>query len=221
MASDLPLFSFSADGRDGFVVGSSNAAVLALLSKAAYWPSGTLWLTGPAGAGKSRLAKIWAEENDARLLCGQGMAEVSLISLIEGPGKAWVVDNAETVPTERLFDFLNLAREASGQLLLVSRLGPAELVRNHPDLASRLSAMPVATLLEPDEDMAPRLLLALAAQSGFVLSPTAAQYGARVLGRTYARAHEWVARLQALAEPNVGLPQARSSLIEGFDDDGE
>lgn len=221
MATDLPLFSFPSDGRDGFVVGSSNAGALALLSPGAWWPSGALWLTGPAGAGKTRLAKIWAQENNARFFCGKNLAQSSLISLMEGVETFRVVDNADNVPTERLFDFLNLAREAQGQLLLVFRLGSVELMRDHPDLASRLTAMPVAAISEPDEDMAPRLLLALAAQSGFVLSPTAAQYGARVLGRTYARAHAWIARLRLLGEPNVSVSLARESFVKGFDDDGE
>ena len=64
----IPLPRLEARGREDFMVSPSNATALRLVETWPDWPEGRLALIGPAGAGKSHLAAIWAEEAGARIL---------------------------------------------------------------------------------------------------------------------------------------------------------
>src|ERR1700754_4337422 len=54
--------------REDFLEGPSNAAALTLVERWPDWPSRTVLLRGPEGAGKSHLAAIWARQAGARIL---------------------------------------------------------------------------------------------------------------------------------------------------------
>src|SRR3954462_7438115 len=77
--------------REDFLTGPSNAAAMALIERWPDWPSRTVLLRGPEGAGKSHLAAIWARESGARTLSPRALegAEVP-IALVTG---ALVLDN--------------------------------------------------------------------------------------------------------------------------------
>ena len=53
-------------GAEDFLVSPSNEAAYALIERWPDWPSPSLILIGPPGAGKSHLAAIWAERARAR-----------------------------------------------------------------------------------------------------------------------------------------------------------
>src|SRR6478752_10015398 len=67
--------------REDFLAGPSNAAALDLIERWPDWPSRTVLLRGPEGAGKSHLAAIWARQAGARILSPrmlQGSADVPI-----------------------------------------------------------------------------------------------------------------------------------------------
>src|SRR6202034_2986699 len=65
-------------------------------------------------------------------------------------GGAVLMEDAEDADDETLFHLINMA-EAGGGLLLTSRSHPRACPARRPDLRSRLNALPVAEIGEPDD----------------------------------------------------------------------
>lgn len=140
-----------------FVNGDANAAGRAALARWRDWPGGALVLAGPPGSGKSHLAAIWREECGARLVAAKSIGDATA-SLPEG--RAILIEDADRgYDEDGLFHLLNRANQGKvAGLLLTARTSPARWPVTLPDLASRLAALPVAELLEPDDDLLRRVL---------------------------------------------------------------
>ena len=95
MILDLPVRQ--ARGRDDFFVAPPNALALATLDDCAGWPSGRMLLIGPEGAGKSHLAAIWAETQDAPVLSAAALTDAEAPPA--APHGAVVVEDAPPIPT--------------------------------------------------------------------------------------------------------------------------
>ena len=66
--------------------------------------------------------------------------------------RAVLIENADTaVGDHSLFHLINMAAQHGGTLLLTSRQPPRAWPAALPDLRSRLNALPVASLDEPDD----------------------------------------------------------------------
>jgi chromosomal replication initiation ATPase DnaA len=144
----LPLRRGLSGREEAFVLSASNAAAHAALQG---WPTalgGAAALHGPAGSGKSHLARLWAERVGA--LPFHGM-EVALADPLELEGRRLLLDAAETVDDETLFHLLNLAQAPDGAVLLVSRDPPGSWPVALPDLRSRLNGLLVLGLQPPDD----------------------------------------------------------------------
>jgi chromosomal replication initiation ATPase DnaA len=144
----LPLRRGLSGHEEAFVLSASNAAAHAALQG---WPTalgGAAALHGPAGSGKSHLARLWAERVGA--LPFHGM-EVALADPLELEGRPLLLDAAETVDDETLFHLLNLAQAPGGAVLLVSRDPPASWPVALPDLRSRLNGLLVLGIQPPDD----------------------------------------------------------------------
>tara|TARA_R110002096_G_scaffold270709_4_gene464498 strand:+ start:452 stop:1132 length:681 start_codon:yes stop_codon:yes gene_type:complete len=155
MALNLPVrVDFSAET---FVEGRANADAVAALARWQDWPRAAMALVGPAGAGKSHLAAIWARNVSARITDAAGL-EACLAVLPSGCCLV-VEDVDENMPGAALFHAINRAAEGDiPGLLLTGRkptvLWPATL----PDLVSRLRALTHVSLHEPDDELLTRLL---------------------------------------------------------------
>ena len=64
----LPFAHAPRYGLDDFMPSASNAEALAAMERWPAWPDRVQLLLGPAGSGKSHLARIWAARADAALL---------------------------------------------------------------------------------------------------------------------------------------------------------
>ena len=131
--------------RAAFVVSESNASAVRTLDAWPDWRGGALALVGPPGSGKSHLAAIWA----ARV----GAAAPGLEGLdLRGASVPVLVEDADTrLSDETLFHLINLAARPGSGLLLTSRVAPSRWPARLLDLRSRLNALPVAQLEEPDD----------------------------------------------------------------------
>jgi chromosomal replication initiation ATPase DnaA len=134
--------------RDEFVHGASNAQAAAAVEAWPRWHGGCLAMVGPEGAGKTHLARAWAAEADA--------ASLDRVSpdIAAADGRPVLLEDVDRgVDGEALFHLINLAGRPGGGLLLTARTVPTAWPAALPDLRSRLNALPVALIEEPDDQV--------------------------------------------------------------------
>ena len=139
------------------------------------WPHFALGLSGPAGAGKTHLAHIWAEA------AGAGIADVPRLraagpDALAAAGARWAVEldsaaGSLSPDDERaLFHFHNLINAAEGALLYVSRRPLLNLPIALPDLVSRLAVCLAVEVSAPDDAVLRVVMAKLAADRQIKLS---------------------------------------------------
>ncbi len=132
---------------EDFVCSAANALAREALAAWPAWHGGCLVLVGPAGAGKSHLAHTWALKVGAQVLTPA--AAVDLRALEGGPV---VLEDADRgALDEDLFHLINMAGMDGGGLLMTARAAPSQWPASVPDLRSRLNALRVAEIEEPDD----------------------------------------------------------------------
>jgi chromosomal replication initiation ATPase DnaA len=152
-------------------------------------------LHGPEGAGKSHLARIWAERSGALRLDPTALPEPDA----EGP-LAWVLDPAEPLTDEHgLLRLYHQLKERGGHLLLTARRPVAAWPIALPDLASRLRAAPAVALEPPDDALLGAVLLKLFSDRQLVVSAGVIGYLVGHMERSFGAARRVVARLDALS----------------------
>jgi chromosomal replication initiation ATPase DnaA len=132
-------------GREDFMIGASNRDALRLIESWPDWVSPVALLTGPAGAGKTHLAHIWAARAGAEIVEAAALGSEQAFAL--SPGRNLVLEDVapDAVPERTLFHLFNAIREHGGSLLLTSRASADAWRVLLPDLRSRLRlATPLA-----------------------------------------------------------------------------
>jgi chromosomal replication initiation ATPase DnaA len=162
--------------RDNFLEGPANAAGVSLIDAWPEWPGRTMLVVGPEGSGKSHLAAIWAEQAGAR------STTAHLLSADNVPGAlatgALVVEDLRPRQFDEraLFHLLNLAREDAAYVLITARTAPAAFEIELRDLRSRLRALPVVTLQEPDDQLFRALIIKYCADRQMSVDETVVSY---------------------------------------------
>jgi chromosomal replication initiation ATPase DnaA len=193
------LFEFRMGERspDTLVVTEANRDAARLLTEWRNWPNGALALTGPQGAGKTHLALAWALETGARQVSPNAAPDDAAAIFQEAGGRLFV-DDLDAAPNEAmLWRLLDLARARGGAVLLVGATAPSAWPVTIPDLRSRLNAIALARLGEPDEALMEVVLRRICREQFIHLSDDAARYLARRLPRTFAAARHMAAALDA------------------------
>jgi chromosomal replication initiation ATPase DnaA len=186
----LPLARKPDYSRARFAASPVNGAALALVGS---WTGGSLALIGPEGSGKTHLANIWAVQNKAKFLDAPPR-DVTVLA-----GQPLVIENAEIWPDpESLFHLLNMT-QAWGALLLTSRLAPAAWPAALPDLRSRLNALVVAELAEPDDVVLRAVLTAFFAERHIRPAPDVIPYLLYRMERSIPAARAVVEKLDEMA----------------------
>jgi chromosomal replication initiation ATPase DnaA len=181
--------------REDFLSGPSNAAGLALIESWPEWPNCAMVLVGPEGSGKSHLAAIWAEESGARFLAARSLTASNLPGAF-ATGALVVEDAAAGEFEERaLFHLLNLAREEQAFVLITARTAPAGWSIALRDLSSRLKALPVVTIVAPDDALLRAVLVKLFADRQLVIEENLVSYVVMRIERSFAAARAVAARL--------------------------
>lgn len=211
------LFEFRMGERspETLVVSGANRQAAKLLTDWKRWPGGALALCGPAGAGKTHLALAWALEAGARQASASAAAEDAAAIFREAGGRLFIDDADRGCDEAMLWRMLDLARSAGGAVLLAGSEPPARWAVGLPDLRSRLAALPVALLGEPDEALLEVVLRRICREQFIELSDDAAKYLVRRMPRTFAAARRLAAAIDAdlvkAAKP-VTLAAARRAL---------
>jgi chromosomal replication initiation ATPase DnaA len=204
--------------RDDFLEGSCNAAALHLIDSWPDWPNRVMLLCGPEGSGKSHLASIWAEQAGARFVSAHALTAAEVPGAL-ATGALVVEDLVPTGFDERaLFHLMNLAREDDAFVLITARLAPSAFPAELRDLRSRLRAVPVVTLLPPDDQLFRALIVKFCADRQMSVDENLVGYLATRIDRSSAAARRAVERLDIEAL-RLGRPVTRALAAELLRDD--
>ncbi|MFN3843058.1 MAG: DnaA regulatory inactivator Hda [Rehaibacterium terrae] len=190
----LPLtLRFPPDQRfDGFV--GSDAAVALLRAVARGEREDWVYLSGPAGSGKTHLLIAACAE---AMQCGRRAAYLPLAGCAGRVGEALAMfegfdlvclDGLDAVVGERedevaLFDFHNRARRAGSIVLYAAQATPAQLPAGLPDLRSRLGQCTQSVLAALDDEGRRVVLRRRAAARGLELDEAVLEWLLRRVDR--------------------------------------
>ena len=185
--------------RDDFLEGPSNTAALRLVDSWPDWPNRIMLLAGSEGSGKSHLAAIWAEQAGARSTAAHTLAATAVPAAL-ATGALVVEDlNPAGFDERALFHLMNLAREDQAFVLITARVPPAAFPIELRDLRSRLRAVPVVTLLPPDDRLIRALIVKFCADRQLNVDEGVVSYLASRIERSFAAARQAVELLDGEA----------------------
>ncbi|MBL4616968.1 MAG: hypothetical protein JKY46_04685 [Robiginitomaculum sp.] len=134
-----------------FCYGHSNALAKQALDRWQSWSLGALILVGPSGCGKSHLSEIWRNNNNGRILSSASIP-------LRDTGSFVIEDVDGQLDEEGLFHLLNRAMNDQARVLLTARTGPSSWRINLGDLRSRINAIEMVRIEEPDEQVLSEML---------------------------------------------------------------
>ncbi len=201
--------------RREFSQGPSNAQAIAALDAWPAWHGGCLVLVGAEGSGKTHLARGWAAQAKA-LVLDRTATDVSAAN-----GRPVLVEDVDRgIDAETLFHLINMAGHDGGSLLLTARLAPAAWPAELPDLRSRLNALPVALIEEPDDQVLEGVLRKFFRERSIRPPKEVFPYLLRRMPRSIPAAREIVKRLDEAADDEQ-RPISRALARQILEDDTE
>jgi chromosomal replication initiation ATPase DnaA len=205
--------------REDFIISPSNAAAVQTLDASPSWHAGCLALVGPAGSGKSHLARGWARRAGAQVLVVGSDQPPGLNDLHDT--RPVLVENADQgAPDDLLFHLINRAGLEGCSLLLTARTPPATWPTELPDLRSRLNALNVALLPEPDDEVLEGVLRKLFRDRSIKPSEELISYLIKRIERSVPYARSIVDRLDELADAEQ-KPVSRALARQILESDAE
>jgi chromosomal replication initiation ATPase DnaA len=199
--------------RDNFLEGPANTEALALVDRWPDWPNRIMLLVGPEGSGKSHLAAIWAEQAGARSTSAHALTAAGVPGALATG--ALVVDDLKPAEFDEraMFHLMNLAREDEASVLITARLAPSAFEIELRDLRSRLRAVPIVSLLPPDDQLFRALIVKFCADRQLAVDETVVSYLATRIERSFAAARQAVELLDTEAL-RLGRPVTRALAAE-------
>ena len=179
--------------RADFILSETNRDALKALDDWPAWHGGCLTLIGPEGSGKTHLAREWAARAKAKIF------QPNCVDVAEAHGGPVMMEDAEQAGDEALFHLINMAA-AGGGLLLTSRTHPRTWPAALPDLRSRLNALPVAEIGEPDDVVLEGVLRKFFRERSIKPADEVYPYLIRRIERSVRMAREIVGRLDEAAD---------------------
>ncbi|ADO41997.1 HdaA/DnaA family protein [Ketogulonicigenium vulgare] len=212
LSFDLPIRPSLAAGD--YVVSEANEAAYVMLCEEP-WPINKLALIGAPGAGKTHLARVWQAQEGGHVWQAGGLDPQGGLP---PDGANLVIEDIEHLPRraeEYVFHVHNHLMNTGGHLLVTSDRGPGDWAIRLPDLASRMQAMAVVPIGDPDEWLMTAVLAKLFADRQLVPTPDVLPYLVSRLPRSLAVAAEVVAQMDAAALAQrrpLNRPMARQVL---------
>lgn len=179
--------------RAEFIHSETNREALKALDDWPAWHGGCLAMVGPEGSGKTHLAMEWAGRVKAAVL------RPNCTDVAAAHGRPVLMEDAERAHPETLFHLINMAG-AGGGLLLTSRTHPRTWPAELPDLRSRLNALHVAEIGEPDDVVLEGVLRKFFRERNIKPAEEVYPYLMRRIERSIRMAREIVSRLDEAAD---------------------
>ncbi len=212
-------------------ISEANETAFSIIRGCENWPTTSLCLIGPAASGLTTAALAWAEEQKAKSFLPAELDELThdeIEAIITAPV---AIDRADLISNaSNLLYLINRAQSYGTHVLLTGCQPPSTWKTSNADLHSRLSAMPIAELLEPDEELLKARLSAACRRRYVRLPDEVAAYLAARMSRSYSAIEDLAARLDKAMEEGgrkLTIPLAREVLAEGasnlslFDDEDD
>ena len=197
----LPLDWPAEEANDAFIVTASNQAAVHRIQAFGTWPVCTMILTGPRKSGRSLFGRLFAARSGGHLM-----------------------DDAEERDETDIFHAWNDAQARRRPLLLVADSPPPAWSVTLPDLRSRLSATPVVSFGDPDENLIAQLTARLLERRGIAATPELIAYLSPRVERSHHAVIALVDRLDAASLSRrrpVTVPLARELLaVDGLNATG-
>jgi chromosomal replication initiation ATPase DnaA len=178
--------------REQFVVSDVNREAAEAVDLWPAWVGARLALIGPPGSGKSHLAQAWAARTGAWIVSDDR-------DLTVRAGPVLFEDADRRREDTLLFHLLNRAGPADTFLITartLPRTWPVEL----PDLRSRLNALPVATIGQPDDRVLEQVLVRLFRERDIRPDAELLAYLVRRIERSVPAAEAVVAKLDVAGD---------------------
>jgi len=148
------------DGED-FWISACHDHVMRWLDAWPDWPAVGVVVCGAPRAGKSHIARMFAQHSDADVVSAADLPTLG-VRLPENHARALVVEDIDRAPSEEaLFHLFNRAKEQNVSLLFTSRLMPNAMNLKLADWRSRLLTCPVAEITRPDDRLMSAVLVKL------------------------------------------------------------
>lgn len=211
---DLPVKT--AFGRDDFFRSAANDAAVVAIESWATWPLGKMVLAGPAGAGKSHLAQIWAEMVAGSVLKADGGWDAQDIN------GAVCIEDVQSIAGDRehekrLFHLHNIQSQQERPLLLTGQGVPSGWAIGLPDLASRLEGSLLVQLGAPDDRLLAAVFLKQCSDRQLQVEPGVVDYILRRAERSFAGMRELVGQMDRISlqrKKPIGLGMVREILAQ-------
>lgn len=187
-----------------FILSLCNVNAFNAVIKNNQWVNGRFLLIGEDGCGKTHLATIWKELNNAKELKENEVFENSSALLIE---------NIERIKNEEyLFHLLNYCQNNSIPLLMTASCYPEYTLR---DLSSRIKATMNAVIKNPDEELVNVLLHKFFTDQQMVVGEDVIEYLVNRVERSFLYLKNLLSTLDKLSleeKRNITIPFVKSVL---------
>ncbi len=200
-----------------YVVSSSNSEAYKFVEEWVNMDAHFGAIVGPSGSGKSHLLRGWAAANKAEEL----LPDMDLSGLKSG--RLYFLDDVNqrsegdslTYDDLFLFHAFNWAKEKSSKILVSAMVPPTKWPRALPDLKSRLSLIPVATIYQPDDDLLKFVLIKLFSDRQLHVNIEVIDYILKHMPRSFSSAVELANSMDRLAlaeQRRITIPLAKRCL---------
>ena len=183
------------------MVAASNEAAVRQIDDWPNWSGSTLLLVGPEGSGKSHLAQVFRMRAGGAEVRAEALRQEDVPQLL-ADGACVVEDLPGPGDSEyevALFHLLNLAKETGSHLLLTARSFSGTWNIGLRDLASRLAAVPTASLGLPCDELLRGLLVKLFADKQIQVDEPVIAYLVRNMERSGDAAIKLVEQLDRIS----------------------
>ncbi|KCZ51648.1 hypothetical protein HY2_01460 [Hyphomonas pacifica] len=200
------------------LVTAANETAVSILRGPESWPFPVVCVTAPARAGLTALGRAWCQKFEGRFYSAQEFSRMREKELSTLAGTYVVIDDADQVKKmDRLLTLINMISANAGRVLLTSRRSPGQWQTSSADLKSRLNALPVIEIDDPDEPML-KVRLEMAARKHFLkLDPEVVKYLVPRLDLSYEAIETFAEKLSeriTLTGRAPSVPLAREVLEE-------